>query len=169
MVGDCEPATRSFHKHGSESEVGYWYEALTRSFGPVVTPANVNMFVPVSRAAIHKRIREGRLTAFFFHSKPAVGGLFYKKKESRESAYVFIPVEECKALAEEVCEKMQRLGHVSSEELDEAKPDWYRGFEDWCTTTDPLELQEFYQDRSREDFETGELVDFYTRDFDDEE
>lgn len=168
VVGDCQPATRSFHKYGSESEVGYWYEALTRSFGPVVAPANVNMYVPVSRTAIHKRIKEGRLTAFFYHSKPAVGGLFYKKKEARESAYVFIPVAECKAWAEEIYEKMQRLGHISPIELEEEKPSWYREFENWCGTHDPLQLQDFYQERAAEDFEKEELVKFYTEEYEDE-
>jgi len=34
-----------------------------------ISPAGVTMFVPVQRAAVHKRIKEGKLTAFFSTSR----------------------------------------------------------------------------------------------------
>jgi hypothetical protein len=89
------------------------------------------MFAPVSRAAVHKRLKEGRMTAFCFHALVTKSGFFGRKKTVRETPVVYIPVSECKAWAEELKERMLRLGHVTKEELEGEKPDWSSDFWEW--------------------------------------
>ena len=55
-------------------------------------------------------------------------GIFSKKKSVRENPYIYIPSSEAQAWGKELEERMVRLGHVSEEELEEARPDWYRRF-----------------------------------------
>lgn len=130
ILGEFDKETRSYHAYGEEGEVGYWYEAIIKALGPIVSPGGVSMYVPVSRTAIRKRIKEARFTVFYFHSKPASKGLFFNKRVKRESAYVFIPVSECRAWASEIEAKMIRLGHATVEEIDDERPDWYDYFHD---------------------------------------
>lgn len=60
------------------------------------------MFAKASRAAVHKRLKEGRLTAFCFHQESARRSKFRKREvittDGRPVTY--IPVTECKAWAE---------------------------------------------------------------------
>ncbi|MBK1855750.1 hypothetical protein JO972_12325 [Verrucomicrobiaceae bacterium 5K15] len=125
VFGDFDEETRSYHAHGEESQRGYWYDVLTSYFGGVIPPSEVGMFVPVSRPAIHNRINSGRLTTFHFHSTPATKGLFFNKKEARDSAYVYVPIRECKAWAGVVKDKMKRLGHATVESIEAEKPEWF--------------------------------------------
>ena len=69
IVGEPTLGTRFYRREGSDEECGEWFEAIGRIFeGDVgLSPGGVAMFVPVSRAAVHKRLREGRLTGFAFH------------------------------------------------------------------------------------------------------
>ena len=57
IVGEPTPGTRA--------ECGQWIEDLGLHYkGNVgISPAGVTMFVPVQRAAVHKRIKEGKLPA----------------------------------------------------------------------------------------------------------
>ena len=89
------------------------------------------MFAPVSRAAVYKRLKEGRLTMFCYHPLETNLGFFGRKKGYRGNPYGYIPVSECKAWAEELEEKMLRLGHITKEELEGAKPDWTGDFLSW--------------------------------------
>lgn len=128
IAGDYDYETRSYHKHGEEGEVGYWYQALTEHVGPLVTPGMVNMYVPVTRTAVHRRLKSGGLTSFYFHSKPAKEGLFAGKKEPRESPFLFIPARECRWWAEEIKTKKARLGQIELPEIDESEPEWHVAF-----------------------------------------
>jgi hypothetical protein len=147
VVGDYDEETRSYHAYGEESQVGYWYEALNKCVRGVVPSSGVSMFVPVSRAAIHNRIKDGRFTVFYFHSKPATNGLFRNKKEARESAYIYVPVSECKAWAEVVKDKMLRLGHISDDEVQAERPSWYVSFYEWL---DPDGIRSEYEAEGHE-------------------
>ena len=128
IVGKFDEKTRSYHAYGEIGEVSYWYEALTKVIGPLVTPGAISMYVPVSRTAIGKRIKEARSTVFNFHAKPATKGLFVNKKEKRERPYVYVPVSECKAWRSEIEAKLIRTGQATVEEIDDEKPHWYDGF-----------------------------------------
>ena len=128
IVGKPKENPRSYHAYGEMGEVSYWYEALTKVIGPLVTPGAISMYVPVSRTAIGKRIKEARFTVFNFHAKPATKGLFVNKKEKRERPYVYVPVSECKAWRSEIEAKLIRTGQATIEEIDAEKPAWYSGF-----------------------------------------
>jgi hypothetical protein len=81
-----------------------WYGGLCKRFPgeQFVSPGGVSMFVPVSRAAIYKRINAGKLTVFCFHPTEWKRTLFGGVRKSRTSPYMFIPVSECRAWAEEL-------------------------------------------------------------------
>jgi len=72
IVGEPTPGTRAYRREGTHAECGQWIEDLGLHYkGDVgISPAGVTMFVPVQRAAVHKRIKEGKLTAFFFLHHP---------------------------------------------------------------------------------------------------
>jgi hypothetical protein len=68
-----------------------------------VSPGGVGMYARVSRAGVHKRMKEGRLTAFLFdvvRNRPASGGGGDPAGEVGGGRPVtYIPVQECRAWA----------------------------------------------------------------------
>ena len=131
FLGEKVEGTRIYRAQGPESHCEAWFNALSEAFGAMVSPGGVQMFAPVSRAGVHKRIKEGRLTAFYFYVTKEKRGIFLKKKSVRENPYIYIPSLEAKAWAEEHEERMVRLGHVSEEQLEESRPDWIGKFTNW--------------------------------------
>lgn len=131
VAGEYDEDTRSYHAHGDESQVGYWYEALNTCYRGLIPVSGISMYVPVSRTAIHKRIKAGDLTTFHFHSRPASKGVFANKKEARETPYVYVPISECKNWAREIRAKMIRLEHFTLKDLNEETPDWHVPFYHW--------------------------------------
>lgn len=89
------------------------------------------MFAPVSRAAVYKRLTEGRLTAFSFHVRKYSKTLFGRERMERETPFVFIPVSECKAWGEEIRERMAKRDGITTEELEGPRPDWVGDFWEW--------------------------------------
>jgi hypothetical protein len=67
------------------------------------------MFAPVTRAGIHKRLKEGRLTAFYFQATEIRRTIFGHKRKGRQTAYALIPVAECKAWGKELLGREERL------------------------------------------------------------
>ncbi|MDP0490977.1 MAG: hypothetical protein Q7Q71_08015 [Verrucomicrobiota bacterium JB023] len=128
VFGERIPDTRIYEKEGPEEEAGPWFEAVCAVAGSTVSPGGGSMFAPVSRPAVHKRIKEGNLTAFYFYITSTRKGLFGKQRKTRELPLVYIPTSELKAWGQELEERMLRLGKVSREELEEAKPDWPEEF-----------------------------------------
>lgn len=137
MIGLPDVGTRVYRREGLEHEVGEWFQALDAFTGPLVSPGGVGMFAPVTRAAVHKRLKEGRLTAFCFHTLETRTGFFGRKQTVRGTPYVYVPVSECKAWAEELKERMLRLGQLSQEELEGEKPDWSNDFWQWHESNRP--------------------------------
>src|ERR1700760_3277507 len=84
VVGEQIAGTRIFRKTGPAEEDGYWFDVLTERFGPLVSPGGVSMFAPVSRAAVHKRMKEGKLTCFLYSISHRKRNLFGFTKEVRE-------------------------------------------------------------------------------------
>jgi PIN domain nuclease of toxin-antitoxin system len=64
------------------------------------------LFVPVSRAGVHKRIKEGKLTAFFFYITSEETTLFGAKRKAKQRPYIAVSVSECKAWAAEMKRKV---------------------------------------------------------------
>lgn len=137
VVGAPDTGTRVYRRDGLESECGEWFQAVDAFTGPLVSPGGVSMFAPVTRAAVHKRLKEGRMTAFCFHALGTHTGFFGKKQAIRETPVVYIPVSECKAWADEIRERMLRLGQVSQKELEGEKPDWSNKFWEWQDSKRP--------------------------------
>ena len=103
-----------YRKEGPEEDSGYWFEAIEDIVGKAVSPGGISMFCPVTRAAVHKRMKEGRLSAFLFHSTEIKTNWFGKKRVKRESPYILIPVCEAKGWKEELeREAVRRRGGVT--------------------------------------------------------
>jgi hypothetical protein len=107
IVGEPTAGTRFYRRKGSDEECGEWFEAIGRFFkGDVgLSPGGVAMFVPVSRAAVHKRLREGRLTGFAFHVTSQGKSLWGKPRKIKERPYLVLSVSECQAWAKELKRK----------------------------------------------------------------
>ena len=131
VVGECDDGTRIYRKEGPEEDSGYWFEAIEDIVGKAVSPGGISMFCPVTRAAVHKRMKEGRLSAFLFHSTEIKTNWFGKKRVKRESPYILIPVSEAKAWKEELEREAVRRGYVDQKDLEGNEPDWHGEFLQW--------------------------------------
>jgi hypothetical protein len=113
IVGKCDKGTRIFRREGSYNEAGKWFLELDKLFTDrFVSPGGVAMFVPASRAAVHKRMNEGRLTVFCFHVVHVEKTFFGKPRKAKATPFVCIPVSECKAWAKELAEKREPVDPV---------------------------------------------------------
>ncbi|HWR59591.1 MAG TPA: hypothetical protein VN328_11950 [Thermodesulfovibrionales bacterium] len=111
-LGKQDPGTRVFRAYGSEEDCKKWFESvlkICRGEGSV-SPGGVSMYAGVSRPAVHKRLKEGRLTGFFFYLLEG-GKLFKDRKKISEGGrpYIYIPVSESKAWAEELKRRPSRM------------------------------------------------------------
>ena len=103
LVGKPDKGTRIYRREGTFQESGEWCEAMDGLFGEkFVSPGGVCMFVKASRAAVHKRMKEGRLTAFCFHIVHDERTFFGNVRKAKAAPFVFIPISECKAWASEL-------------------------------------------------------------------
>lgn len=111
IVGEPTPGTRAYRREGTHAECGQWIEDLGLYYkGDVgISPAGVTMFVPVQRAAVHKRIKEGKLTAFFFYITRIDSTFFGSKRKVKLRPYILLSMSECKAW---VAEMKRRMGYV---------------------------------------------------------
>ena len=107
IVGQPTPGTRFYRREGSDEECGEWFEGIGKIFGGDVglSPGGVAMFVPVSRAAVHKRLREGRLTGFAFYVTSQGKSLWGKPRKIKARPYLVLSVSECKAWAKDLKRK----------------------------------------------------------------
>src|ERR1017187_2758789 len=107
IVGEPTAGTRFYRREGSDEECGDWFQAIGRIFGGDVglSPGGVAMFVPVSRAAVHKRLREGRLTGFAFYVTSQGKSLWGKPRKIKARPYLVLSVSECKAWAKDIKRK----------------------------------------------------------------
>lgn len=131
VLGEPDPGTRMFRASGPEEGSGPWFEIVDLVAGPTVSPGGAGMFAPVSRAAVHKRLKEGKLTAFCFHVTSTRTSIFGKQRKVRDTPFVYIPSSELKAWAAELEERIVRLGRITREELEGNKPEWGPEFWDW--------------------------------------
>jgi hypothetical protein len=140
MLGIPDPGTRIYRRDGSQEESAVWFDAITDVIGPSVSPGGVGMYCPVSRAAVYKRIKEGRLSIFLFHVTHRKTTLFGKNKILREHPYGYVPASEARAWRQELEERAVRQGLISEEELEGAKPDWHGEFLAWRNSKERLGL-----------------------------
>lgn len=131
FIGKPDPGTRMYRRDGSQEESAVWFDVLTELIGPSVSPGGVGMYCPVSRAAVYKRIKEGKLSIFLFHVTHRKTTLFGKNKILRDRPYGYIPAIEARAWREELEQRALDRGTVTEEDLEGAKPDWAGEFLDW--------------------------------------
>jgi hypothetical protein len=113
LVGKPDKGTRIFRREGTFKEGGEWCVAIDEVFNDqFVSPGGVCMFVPVSRAAVHKRMKEGRLTALCFHVVHDEKTFFGYLRKAKATPFVFIPVSECKAWAKEIEDKRGQVERI---------------------------------------------------------
>jgi len=131
IVGKREGDSRVYAMEGTEEDCSRWFDAVHEIAGPCVSPGGVTMFCPVSRAATHRRMREGRLTCFTYHVTERKFDFFGKLRASRETPYAHVPVSECKAWRAELEEKAIRNERLTREDLEGEEPDWDAEFLKW--------------------------------------
>lgn len=131
MIGKPDEGTRIYRKDGSEEECAPWFDLVCEIARDTVSPGGVSMYCPVSRAAVYKRMKEGRLSAFLFHVTEASTNFFGKGVLKRVTPYVYVPVSECRAWRKELQKRAIERGRVTEEELEGAEPDWYGEFLRW--------------------------------------
>jgi hypothetical protein len=131
IIGKREGDTHIYRKDGSQEESSAWFDLLTEIIGPSVSPGGVGMYCPVSRAAVYKRVKDGKLSMFLFHVTHRKTNLFGKTKTLRDSPYSYVPVSEAKAWREELEERALKHGTISEEELEGSRPDWHGEFLEW--------------------------------------
>lgn len=125
-IGEKDGDSRNFRKRGSQEEASGWHDLVFKVAGPTVSPGGVLMYCPVSRAAIYKRIKEGKLTAFNFYPSEEKTKLFGGILSARLMPYCYIPVSEAKAWRLELEERALSQGKITAKELENArnKGDW---------------------------------------------
>lgn len=131
VFGEPVPGTRIYQREGPQEETSYWSDAVFSLAGPCVSPGGVSMYAPVTRAAVHKRLKEGKLTGFFFTITHRKRRLFGMDLSTRELALGYIPVSECKAWKAELEARAIEKGSVTRAELEGDKPDWHGDFLHW--------------------------------------
>jgi hypothetical protein len=131
IVGKRDPGTRMYRRDGSQEESSVWFDLLTEIIGPSVSPGGVGMYCPVSRAAVYKRIKEGKLSIFLFHVTHRKTTLFGKNRILRDNPYGYIPASEARAWREELEERAISQGTITEEELEGARPNWSGEFLQW--------------------------------------
>lgn len=131
VIGRRDPGTRIYRRDGSQEESAAWFDLVTDVIGPSVSPGGVGMYCPASRAAVYKRIQEGKLSIFLFHVTHRKTTLFGENKILRDNPYGYIPVSEVRAWRKELEERAVRQGRITQAELEGAKPDWHGEFLQW--------------------------------------
>ncbi len=131
VFGEPDTETRIYRREGTEEENPIWFDAVCTIAGQVISPGGVGMYAPVTRAAVHNRMKEGKLTAFCFYVKRRSTNWLGRPREVRESPFTYIPVSEVKAWAEEIKERAIKQGKVTRKELEGAEPDWAGDFLEW--------------------------------------
>jgi hypothetical protein len=128
IVGKPVEGTRIHHIEGPPEHVAAWYDTVCDIVdGPCVSPGGCCMYVPVTRAAVHHRIKQGRLTAFMYDVQESINILGFKIA-FREAPYSYIPVSELKEWRKDIEYRLMREGKISEEELEGTKPDWSGNF-----------------------------------------
>jgi hypothetical protein len=113
IVGEPDPGTRMYKRVAERIDRKEWWDAIWEICGKEgsMSPGGVAGYCKVSRAGVHKRMKEGRITAFVLYMVTETK--FMKKKVLDEGGRPFdiqIPVSECKAWAEDIAERKARIG-----------------------------------------------------------
>ena len=107
VIGEKVPETRMYNAAGTQKDYVAWFDAITLHVGPCVSPGGAAARAHVTRAAVYKRMKEGRITAFLFHAPednkdlPKLLRIF----RAPDIPYCYIPVSECQAWGDAMKER----------------------------------------------------------------
>jgi hypothetical protein len=109
-LGKKEKGTREYTAVGDAEVFRQWVNALLAEEDlPVVTFTWATLYVGVSREAVYKRCREGRLTLFGFYVDKSIP--FFGRVKFVRASYGFLSLKELQAWREELqARKGQRAG-----------------------------------------------------------
>jgi len=96
FIGEPDEGTRMYRRYGGESDYRVWFHAVNQICGDAsyVSPGGAAIYGGISRAGVHKAMKDGRLTAFLFHF--IARGLL---REDAQAPYIHIPVFELESWA----------------------------------------------------------------------
>lgn len=111
VVGNPDEGTRIFRAYGDDKAYRKYLEVLFGEFPRgLVSPGGASRYAGVSRAAVHKRMKDGKLTAFIYNFTQRSRSYFLgRPKDKQELASVYVPVSECRAWWQELCMRAKRL------------------------------------------------------------
>ena len=111
IIGIRTPGTRMYKIAGDQKAFASWFDFITSHYGACVSPGGAAARVHVSRAAVHKRLKAGKLTAFLFSPQKDNKSLPLLLRIFRpvNMPYCYIPVAECKAWGDEVLARQERM------------------------------------------------------------
>ena len=109
IVGEADPGTHIYRQEGSAEDCAKWFDHISERFSPLVSPGGVYVYVPVSRAGVHKRLKAGKMTAFLFHITSRERTFWGNPRKLKAQPYGYIPVIECKAWAAEVASRPENF------------------------------------------------------------
>jgi len=146
VLGKLTPETRLYHRIGDQHDLEEWFDALHKHVGACVSPGGAAARAHVSRAAVHKRLRNGGLTAFMFHATKENHMLpwILRVLSSDTRGLCYIPVSECLAWAAELQQRPEREEAVR-EALGEEKD----GHDDRFAEV-PKDMMKQYREAKRE-------------------
>jgi len=111
-VGEPDKETRLYRRYGKKDEIKDWFDAICEICSDLgtVSPGGVSMYAKVTRAAVHKRLKEGRLTGFLFHTIKE-SKIIKDRKKLIDGGFTscLIPVSECKAWANDLKRRRDRI------------------------------------------------------------
>jgi hypothetical protein len=102
-IGETDGTNRLYRQYGYSGDFHWWLDAVMEICGQdgAYGPAVVARYCWATRAGVHKRLREGRMTAFLFHE--VIGQSLLGRREALAEGgkpTVLIPGSEMKGWAE---------------------------------------------------------------------
>jgi hypothetical protein len=105
-LGEVDPETLIYRKSGTDLEYREWFETVIEvTGGKVVSPGGVQMYCNVSRAGVHKKIKNGGITAFCFHVTKTLRTLFGEADYIGKTPYMYIPIYDLQEWEKELRQK----------------------------------------------------------------
>ena len=103
VLGCIDPGTRMYRRFGRREEFPAWFDAVCEACRPEggVSPGALGLYANVSRVGVHKRMKEGGLTAFLFHLTNGGETAHDEEGPAKISIrpYTIIPLTECRQWA----------------------------------------------------------------------
>ncbi len=114
-VGELKPGTRIFQRNGSQEEAGRWYDAVTAAVGPTISLGAVHLYCPVSRSALHERVKKGKLTVFEFTVTERRTNFLGQNKTIKKDPFSYVPVSECRSWRKDIEERAKEKGMTAAD------------------------------------------------------